>query len=320
MAGKKKNQKKEKSTFDLLPSSPSNQLPNVYTSPPFKFIVEGTAFYLHAALVSQHSKPLDRMMNGEMSEAQKGYATLEDVGEDTFGRFAEWVNKGYYTPGKAFKRSLDPFDQGESIEEDRETGEPKVPLTPIMDCTGPSNAWGYRSRYQERPPSPYMQWGVHQPFGTKSEASRRSQLKQSFVHGRTAVGQSSTSIPPPHPNQGPDEDYSDVFLSHAQLYVFAERYDIRILKTLALENLRDTLAVFTLHKECTGDIIALLQYGYANTIVPSAWNEDLRTLLTHYMGYEMDTLMTNEGFRDLMVEDGGPLLGDFMTMVKRRIS
>ncbi len=47
--------------------------------------------------------------------------------------------------------------------------------------------------------------------------------------------------------------------------------------------------------------------------------EDLRTLLTAYMGYEMDVLIEDRAFKELMFEDGGALLGDFMGVVGERI-
>ena len=111
-----------------------------------------------------------------------------------------------------------------------------------------------------------------------------------------------------------------MFLSHAQLYVFAEKYDVQPLKAYALEELHATLAIYTLYLVRTGDIIALLRYVYRNTGQSNGGKEKLRKMLTAYIGYEMDTLMKDEDFRDLMIEDGGPLLGDFLTMVGERIS
>ena len=87
------------------------------------------------------------------------------------------------------------------------------------------------------------------------------------------------------------------------------------LKTLAFEELHSTLAVYTLYHERTGDIIALLRYVYANT----SGGEGLRTLLSDYVGCEMRVLMKDEEFKDLMIENGGPLLQDFMKMVIKRI-
>ena len=109
-----------------------------------------------------------------------------------------------------------------------------------------------------------------------------------------------------------------MFLSHARLHVFAEKYDIQPLKVLAFENLQITLANFTLYNERTSDIIELLRYVYECVgTVPGM--KDLRDLMTEYMGYQMDTLMKDKNFKDLMIEDGGEMLGDFMEMVRKRI-
>ncbi|KAL8858394.1 MAG: hypothetical protein Q9178_005075 [Gyalolechia marmorata] len=311
----------ESHPLDLQPSSSSTKASEVYTSTPFKFVVEGNAFYLHAALVSRHSRPLDRMMNGDMSEAQKGYAVLEDVDEGTFGRFTEWAYEGYYTSGEVILRSLDNPTPERIVEE--EAPEPTGELLPPDDePLPPPEVMPIDSEYG---------WGFGQPsLGKKSKkkhgkgddstiVTSRTQLKESFIRRKATVRRDSISVPPPHPNQGPEEDYTGVFLSHAQLYVFAEKYDIQTLRTLALENLQNILAIFTLYEERTGDIISLLRYIYANTSEPIDGIEDLRTLLTHYVGYEMDTLMKDEDFRDLMITDGGALLGDFMKMVMKRI-
>jgi hypothetical protein len=91
-----------------------------------------------------------------------------------------------------------------------------------------------------------------------------------------------------------------VFLSHARLYVFVEKYDIQPLKTLALEELHRALAVYNLHRQRTGDIIALLRYVYANTIVSARGGEDLRTLLKDCVGCEISTLIKVEEVSELI--------------------
>ena len=323
--GKKKHQKGETNTSGFPSNSNSIESGNVYTSPPFKFIVEGTAFYLHCAMVSHRSRPLDRMINGEMSEAQEGYATLEDVEEGTFGRFAEWLNKGYYTPGEVFTRPLDESRPEKSMVEDFElekleeppsetlqlADEPQLDLSVAVEDN--FGFWGTKN-----PSKKSKRYKTVDAWDAKN--SSRFQLKELFIHRKATVRQESISIPQPLPNPSPEEDYTEVFLSHAQLYVFAEKYDMQTLKILALENLQTALAIFTLHEQRTGDIIKLLRYVYANTSEPSDGVEDLRTLLRDYVGYEMDILMKNDEFRELMIADGGALLGDFMTMVMKRIS
>ena len=83
-----------------ISSLQSNTLPDshssVYASAPFKFLVGGEPFYIHRELVSLHSEPLGRMINGHMAEAKKGLATLEDVNGDTYVRFIERAHKGHY--------------------------------------------------------------------------------------------------------------------------------------------------------------------------------------------------------------------------------
>ncbi|KAI4230521.1 MAG: hypothetical protein LQ349_006226 [Xanthoria aureola] len=332
--GKRNGKAREESTHDLQLSSPDIKSGNVYTSPPFRFIVEGTTFYIHAALVSQHSRPLDRMINGDMSETQKGYAVLEEDDQGTFGRFAEWVNKGYYTSGEVIDRSLDESTSEKGLVVN---GECEIRMESPAEDPQPDEVLAV----EYEPPRAVFGWDVEEPsdFGvvTSSRSLKtkrnmnyaslveevsltpRMQLKKSFIQRKTVIRQENSSVPAPLPNQSPQEDYTDVFLSHAQLYVFAEKYDIKTLKQLALENLHASLAIYKLYKERTGDIVDLLRYVYANTSETVDDVKDLRTLLTLYMGYEMDTLMQDEDFRDLMVADGGPLLADFMRMVMKRI-
>ncbi len=65
--------------------------------------------------------------------------------------------------------------------------------------------------------------------------------------------------------------------------------------------------------------MALLRYIYVNTGEPVDGVEDLRTLVTTYMGYEMNALVKDRAFKELKIEDGGALLGDFMSVVEKRI-
>ena len=310
---------------------------SVYTSAPFKFIVDGEPLYIHADLASFHSKPLDRMINGHMAEAQKGFATLEDVDQGTFVRFIEWAHRGYYTAGKfttvevaSLCAPISP-NHGEvfpAAEEAPACAEVYIsesaPLEPqpevALDYSSFKKSKKGKKGTQlswEEPDVDDIGWG----FSKKGTAQEMKQdLKEAFIRRRDPVRQSALKFPPPRPNRKPEEDYTDVFLSHAQLYVFAEKYDIQLLKALALEELHATLAIYTLYPVRTGDIIALLRYVYGNTGQSNGGEEELRKVLTTYIGYEMDTLMKDEEFNNLMIEDGGPLLGDFMTMVGRRIS
>ena len=293
----------------------------IYASTPFRFIVEGKSLYIHADLVSLHSKPLDRMINGNMAEAQEGLATLEDVGVDTFVRFIEWAYEGYYTAAEFTTvadesppppRSQSRDDAVATVQEQQSD----VEATPAL------LAGGIEPEQERRilPPPEHSPWHQSMPSAKKSKRSRRALVKEEFISREYTVRPVILQAPPPRPNDNPQEDYTNVFLSHARLYVFADKYDIEPLKVLALEELHATLAAHTLYEAHTGDVITLLRYVYDNTAESTEGVEDMRTLMTQYVGYEMDILIKDEDFKDLMVEDGGSLLGNFMTMVGKRIS
>ena len=284
---------------------------SVYASVPFKFIIDGNPLYIHTELVSRHSKPLDRMINGHMSEAQKGFAVIKDVDEGTFVRFIQWAYNGYYEAGE-FKIDSPRADSG-SLEE--QTGEEPYLEELVAAAEAP---------YPEEPPAEEAvavpEEVVYMSSGASSPPRRgRRALKELFIRRKPTIPRETLCICPPRPNQAPNEDYTEVFLSHARVYVFAEKYDIQSLKALALDELHGTLQNFDLHAERTGDIVALLRYVYANTGEPVDGVEDIRTVLKHYVGFEMYTLMKDKDFGDLMIEDGGALLGDFMRMVEQRI-
>lgn len=52
--------------------------------------------YIHKASIARVSKPLERLINGHMCEAQNGVAVIEGVDKQTFARFCHWTYAGYY--------------------------------------------------------------------------------------------------------------------------------------------------------------------------------------------------------------------------------
>ena len=287
---------------------------SVYTSAPFKFIIDGEPFYIHADLVSSHSKPLDRMINGHMEEAQKGFATLKDVDTGTFVRFIEWAYRGYYTAADFTTVEYESPCASSSQSHHEVMPAPQEEYVEEVDLET-QVVWDVQPPEAEPDCLPASPTGWEMPNDQSKAQIARGELKEAFISRKDTVRQSVFRIPPPRPNQRPEEDYTNVFLSHAQLYVFADMYDIQPLKELSLEELRATLAIYTLYPVRTGDNISLLRYAYKDE-----GKEDLREMLTAYIGYEMDTLINDGDFRSLMIEDGGPLFANFMTMVGIRIS
>ena len=128
------------------------------------------------------------------------------------------------------------------------------------------------------------------------------------------------SLPQPRRNQGEHEDYTEVFLSHAYLYVFADKYDIQPLKILALEELHATLNTFTLYPQRVKDIVALLHYVYANAPEQKNTTEDLRTLMKQHVESEIDTILKDDGLEDYLMGSERGILGDIFKIVSFRLA
>ena len=107
-------------------------------------------------------------------------------------------------------------------------------------------------------PSPPRKFKNHNPsFVEAPRRHRKEVMKESFLVLQFCKPDDESIASAPRANSAPYEDYTNVFLSHAHVYVFAEKFDIQPLKRLALKSLHQTLAIFTLWPECVGDIAAL---------------------------------------------------------------
>ena len=152
-------------------------------------------------------------------------------------------------------------------------------------------------------------------------------MRQAFVSRSYEALRSALPISSARKNENKIEDYIEVFLNHAQLYVFANEYPIYDLRTLALENLHETLKNFQLCSQRTSDIISLIHYVYENIKIPDEGEtEFVRAMLVEYISFEMDILMKDLVFRDLMIKDEildtekrRSLFDDYIAAVMRRI-
>lgn len=89
---------------------------------------------------------------------------------------------------------------------------------------------------------------------------------------------------------------------------------------MALEELHNTLAIYTLYRERTSNILALLRYVYANMNEFARGGKNLRMLLRDYLRYKISISMKNDEFKVLIIEDKRSLLGDFIKMITKRIN
>jgi hypothetical protein len=121
----------------------------------------------------------------------------------------------------------------------------------------------------------------------------------------------------PAPNEEMNESYLPVFLGHAQLYVLAEKYNVVSLKKLAHHKLHRTLPI-KLYAKRIDDIIGLVRYAYSdeNTMDNDDEPDELRALVLHYVGHEMDMICDTDVFYALMGEGGAFVINFWRMMMK----
>lgn len=122
----------------------------------------------------------------------------------------------------------------------------------------------------------------------------------------------------PRPNH-PSQDFTPIFLAHAELYVFADKYGINTLKQTVLHKLHKTLAIYTINPTDIRAIIELIRYTFSedNTLDQDNYVEDLRELVIAYIASEIKVIGKCEQFL-LLLEEGGAFVKKFwLTMMKR---
>ena len=266
-----------------------SQESSIYTSNPFTFNVQSRSFYVHSALISKCSRPLDRMISGHLKEANQGFANLNDVTEATFTRFVRWLYVGDY-PAASHKVK-------------NEGGEAS-----IKGETSDIDDWGSFTTPKKKK--------------KKKEVSLRVALKEKFIaweddHVLPEVN--AVSLASTRSNTAPDEDYTNVLLSHAQLYVFGEKYDIKALQQLSLRKLRHTLATFTLYQERVDDILSLIRYTFAETGPTRHGESSIRTMLMFYVSTEMEVLDSHGEIKGMLAEDP-EMMNDFLAILTMKIN
>lgn len=278
-----------------------------------------------------------------MIEAKEGCALLEDVDEDTFVRFSQYAYMGDYIAAEP-ETLLSPSTIGYT--------ESDTPIPRLIDST-PMEAGDvaadavadvvphasveevvYTETSPPTPPSePFSMFGTSARRNRKSkghkifkqdisfeavESTTRSKKSELWTAFRNKTYPNFVSTFRPRKNRESCEDYTEVFLCHARLYVFAEKYDIEPLRNLCLHKLQDTLVKFTLYEERVGDIVELMRYAYSNTADRSGSMDGLRSLLAHYAACVIEDLAQSDKF-ELLFEEFGSLARDLVHYLLKRL-
>ncbi|GIZ37863.1 hypothetical protein CKM354_000129400 [Cercospora kikuchii] len=309
----------------------------IATTKPFRFIVGSNAveFFVHPAVIVQHSEPLAKLMHGDMREAREGQARIEEVDENTFARFVEFCYTKDY-PAAEHAIVLD----AASIEQEKQPSEvaevnsipahgnvPRAAEDEYMDVAEPAlgfdDNWGDFS-FPSKKKAKKAGYKIAAPSQWESApatSSRKRTVAWKDFQNMSWNSQSNGSKVPAdqaRPNKEACEEYTDVFLSHARLYVFADTYAIEPLRVLSLQKLHKVLGTFTLFKGREEDIATLLQYTYQNTAERDAKMDELRKLVIKYVSCNVEKLRSNETFKKTLAAENSSSV-DLIEMLLPRL-
>lgn len=233
---------------------------------------------LHSALVASKSNVLDKMMNGGFSEAKQGCAILADVDAKTLVTFAEFLYKGNYD----LPHPIEP-DGGWSA------ASPK-----------PTSKSTKRDKVQSRVPKLEWKQPVDKYWKTFTE-----NVAYGYIPGSPAA---------PILSENMGLDYSDFFISHAKVIVFADCYGVQDLMDLSMRKLHRALCGFRPSLERVSDVLALVRLCYDNP-APAK----LKELLASYLACYTESVFLVSSFKDLLRKKGD-FAADLACAMASRIS
>jgi hypothetical protein len=273
----------------------------------FEFKIGQTqSFTLHTKLAADHSPFLEALITGQMREAKEGIAIIDDVDEDTFAHFAEFIYSGNYNSTEPKAVSV------KACSEECEEGPYSIlsmkadPLSTFSFST-PQRPKKTRKEDPKKVVKIFIEFAdiplpIHTatPFPTIVEAA--------FPSLEPAVEGSDTKY-----------DVTDVLLCHARVYTLADRFQTQALKDLALCKMHRVLKALIMSDDWyIEDIVSLIEYSYENTAGLQRGKEPLRNILAHYAACDFRRLMQQQGFREYVMK-GGPFVCDTCEKVSQRL-
>ncbi|KAG6108785.1 hypothetical protein E4U13_006307 [Claviceps humidiphila] len=211
----------------------------IFTSQPCKFVVgqAKTEIFLHSELVKRESEPLGRIVDISFAEGQQGYVLLRDDDVATVSAFAQYLYTGNY----------------------------RLPL----DTPAPNG--GDESYRRANHEDKARQWrrprnSLWRRFIQSKEYKNQAHSSDSYMipyETSCKTWPETDDIDEPYFNtEDMDKNYSELFISHAKIFVFAQYYGVEALMGLSMRRLHKALCGFGLSRERIGDILALIRYCY----------------------------------------------------------
>ncbi|MCJ1429633.1 hypothetical protein MMC29_007548 [Sticta canariensis] len=243
-----------------------------------------------------------------MIEAQVGRVVWEDLDVNTFIRFIQFAYLGDY-PAPASGSRIDITL----------AAAPAAPVFTFCSLTHPK-VWAETSfqdldATKRKKSSPQMSKIKQEitPKPISGEYSFKDMDYQAHIPAKEFFKSCK-----PRPNH-PSQDFTPVFLAHAELYVFADKYGINSLKQTVLHKLHKTLAIYTINPADIRAIIELIRYTFSddNTLDLDNHVEDLRELVIAYIASEIKIIGKCGQFLALLEEGGAFVKKFWLTMMKK---
>lgn len=268
------------------------------------------------------------MIYGRMSEAVNEVAALEDVEIGTFVHFIQWAYTGSYKIKSNDNNSNNnnnkknevganhnelrefPTDEDEGPEKASASGSRRI--RPMRSRNFRDPTWRFEERdYFSISPLENLRKAFHErDYPVTESPLLLAELSSSSSSSHTKNNSNANN------RELSQDQQPDLFLPHAKIFVFADKYDIQPLKMRAIHNLHQALSHYQLIPQNVSHITNSIQYSYENTHAP---DDLLRELFASYVELEMAVLIEAKPFEDLL-EAGGDFVGDFLKRVKKRIS
>lgn len=279
---------------------------------------------IHTEALARQSLALHTLVHGPMEESRTKIFKWPDVDEGTFGRFAQFIYTGNYPPPSpvGLKKKAPGLVLTET---ERSSVDAPVPEAEIsyfgfsvapVEPVEPLPAVDYTDEDYESYRFNYS--GKKSKKGKKSEpepAEKKNEFSNLKYIAPSSNRYEELCRIPSKQDQG--EDYTTVFLGHAQLYMLADKWFIAPLKNLVLKKLHTTLSKFVPFEARYGDIAQLVRYTYDNTPCRKGGMDALRELVIKYVAYEVPKMLYSRCGSDLL-EEIGPFARDITPMIMRR--
>jgi hypothetical protein len=274
-----------------------------------------------------------------MIEAEERCALIEDVEEETFVRFIEFMYTNDYAvpdPDLDFTSIEEaPAEETPVCEEtptwaDAPATEeaPAIEEPPLEDTTAygwepaelvedpaaeeffNSNKMKQKGR-EEIQPTKANEWCEDAEVAFQADDrsfnfgnNKRNNKQRMWSKFQKKAVQQTCAVWEPRPNFSPSENYKQVFLCHAQMYVLSDRYSIGPLRELCMQKLRLTLSKYKLFNARISDIVELVRYTYDHTMEHEQGMDKLRSLVLDYVVCHVETIVKHSAFIEMLQERG----------------